>query len=152
MTLFEIIVSVAPLMISYMAGTLVISIYALKSWEKQGGETFLGYEMDLIANIFQSIFFATITYAMLVIALKFEVAPFIEIVSLGMLEKVIIGFAIGCAYEIIGMLIATIRNKVLFGRETYNERLDIPFRVFGLLYVPFCGIALFYLVALYLSN
>ena len=53
MTLFEIIVSVAPLMISYMAGTIVISIYAMKSWEKQGGETFLGYEMDLIAKLLE---------------------------------------------------------------------------------------------------
>ena len=151
MTLFEIIVSVAPLMISYMAGTIVISIYAMKSWEKQGGETFLGYEMDLIANIFQSMFFATITYAMLVIALKFEAPPFSEIVSLGMLKKVITGFAIGCAYEIIGMLIATIRNKVVFERG-YNKRLEKPFSVFALLYIPFFGIALLYLVALYLSN
>jgi len=152
MTLFVTIVSVAPLMISYLIGAVIVFSANSIIEKKLGHETFLGYVLDYLLGLPYVLLLTVITYIELVLLLLLKVKPFDELVSLGLSTNIIIGFAAGCIHIFIMLIISAVDLQITFGGKSYGNRFGFLFNA-SILFLKFIGgITLLFLVTLHLSH
>jgi len=92
MSLLDQLASVSILMVSFLAGGIVVLTADFFIEKKLGHEGFLGDDVDYLIGVFSTLILTLVTSAELLLMLVFDIKIFSNILYLGMLQTIAIGF------------------------------------------------------------